>query len=43
MALTHCVDFKQLRQNYKELILIAVTAVAALLATLVGQKVLPGL
>ena len=36
-------DFDQLWQEYKELILVIVTAVATLVATLLGQKILPGL
>ena len=36
-------DFDQLWQEYKELILVIATAVATLAATLLGQKILPGL
>lgn len=36
-------DFKQLWQEYKELILVIATALATLIATLLGQKILPGL
>jgi len=36
-------DLNQLWQEYKELILVIVTAVATLIATLLGQKILPGL
>jgi predicted NACHT family NTPase len=36
-------DFNQLWQEYKELILVIATALATLIATLLGQKVLPGL
>jgi len=36
-------DFDQLWQEYKELVLVIATAVATLVATLLGQKILPGL
>ena len=36
-------DFNQLWQEYKELILVVATAVATLIATLLGQKILPSL
>ena len=36
-------NFDQLWQEYKELILVVATAVATLIATLLGQKILPGL
>ena len=36
-------DFNQLWQEYKELILVIATALATLVATLLGQKILPGL
>ena len=36
-------DFSHLWQEYKELVIVIVTAIATLIATLLGQKVLPGL
>ena len=36
-------SFQDLWQDYKELVLIIATAAATLIATLLGQKILPGL